>query len=85
MKKWMYEMIALLVLLCVGLCIWWYVSTNNERKSKVEFEKFVKFAERQKVEITVLKQREELERLKQEFARKQRLATPTIAGPIERK
>ncbi len=78
-------MIALLVLLCAALSIWWYVSTNDERESEAQFEKFVKFAERQKVEITVLKQRAELERLKQKFAEKQRLATPTIADTTGRK
>ncbi len=59
MRKWICGIV--LVLICLG--VWWFISTNDERQSQAQYERFLKFANRQAVEIAIIRQSAELERL----------------------
>lgn len=87
-RKWKVELIIAGVLLCVAGSIWWYVSTNDERKADAQYEQFVKFANRQQVEIAIIRQSAELQQLRsaiqQATKNQQRTAlsqNPTIVQP----
>ncbi len=62
LSKRMY-VIIFVVLNCMSLGSWWYVSTKDERESKTRFEQRIKFAERQRVEIDIIEQTVQLSRL----------------------
>lgn len=68
MKKWKIEAIIVVVLLVLGLGIWWYISTGDERQASAQFEQLVKYANRQEVEIAIIKQDAELKMLKRAMA-----------------
>lgn len=65
------EVIVVLVLIAIGLGIWCFASTSDERAADAQFDRLVKFANRQQVEIAVIKQAAELQQLKQAIARAQ--------------
>ncbi len=91
MKKWKYEVIAVLALAVIGFSIWWSISTADQRAADAQFDRLVKFANRQQVEIAVIKQAAELQQLKTvvrraqaaEKQRMQKLIDSTIPTPIE--
>lgn len=72
MKKWTYEAIIVAVLLCVGGGIWWYVATKDERQADAQYLQWVKFAERQAVEIRIIRQSAELSQLRAAVAEAQK-------------
>ncbi len=68
MKKWKIEVSIVLVLVSIGLGVCWFIHTNPERKANAQFEQLVKYANRQEVEIAIIKQDAELRMLKQALA-----------------
>jgi len=69
MNKWkikLIEHIAIVIVLvvCTGLGIWWFIDTNPTRKATAEYELLVDFANRQTVEIAIIKQASTLYQLK---------------------
>lgn len=66
--KWKVEVIIVTVALCVAGSIWWYLSTRAERQADAQFEQLVNFANRQQVEIAIIKQSAELGQLKRAIA-----------------
>ena len=65
--KWTYELIVVVVVLCIVGGILWFVSTKDERAANVQFERMVRFANRQQVEIAIIKQAVELRYLRTEI------------------
>ncbi len=74
--KWGYELIIVAVLVVVGLGIWWFVATKDERLADVQLEQLVKFANRQAVEIAIIKQTGELEHLKKAYIESRKPTVP---------
>ena len=72
MRKWTCEAIIVAVLLCMGGGRWWFVATKNERQADAQYEQYVKFAKRQAIEITIIKQAAELNRLRTAVAEAQK-------------
>jgi len=72
MKKWMYEAIIVAVLLCIGGGVWWFVATKDERRANAQYAQYVKFAERQAVEIRIIRQSAELSQLRAALAEAQK-------------
>ncbi len=68
MKKWKIEVTIVLMLIGIAIGIWWFIDTNPERKTNAQFEQLVKYANRQEVEIAIIKQDAELRMLKQALA-----------------
>lgn len=64
MRKWTYELIVVVALIGIGLGVWWFIATKDERAADAQFERLVKFANRQQVEIAVIKQAAELQQLR---------------------
>ncbi len=64
MKKWKLELTIVVVLLCVGSCVWWFVSTKDTRRAEAQYEQLLNFANRQAVEIAVIEQAAKLELIK---------------------
>ena len=62
---------TVLVLLGIGVGVWWYISTNDMRRYVKETKMYRRIAEHQELEITVINQRVELAELKAEVAAKQ--------------
>ena len=79
MKKWVYEIIIIVALVCVGLGIWRYTSTKAERQANFQYEQLLKFANRQAVEIAVIEQAAKLELLKRKLVEGQK---PQIVPPL---
>jgi len=68
MKKRRYGKIVLLIVtVCIGGFLWWFVSTKEVRAEEAQYERLVRFANRQTVEIAVIKQAAELQKLKAEI------------------
>jgi hypothetical protein len=65
MKKWKYELIAVVVLVGIGAGIWWFVATKDERALEAQFQQLVEIANRQQVEIAVIEQAARLQQLRQ--------------------
>lgn len=82
MRKWTYELIVIAVVICVGLGIWWFVATKDQRAAEAQFKQLVKIANRQAVEIAVIRQAAELEQLKRTLAKNQRLQQPIPQPPL---
>ncbi len=68
MKKWKIEVTIVLVLMGIAIGVLWFIHTNPERKTNAQFEQLVKYANRQEVEIAIIKQDAELRMLKQALA-----------------
>ena len=83
LKKWTYELIIVVVLLCIGLGVWWFVATKDVRQAEAEFEQLVKFANRQAVEIAVIKQSAELQQLTQAIVMAQQKAQQETRRVLE--
>lgn len=84
MKKWIYEAVIVVVVLCVAGGIWWHQSTKEQRRADAQYEQLIKFANRQAVEIAIIEQASKLEDYKQqmEVARQARnLATMQPVTP----
>lgn len=81
MKKWKLELIIVVVLLCMGGCIWWSVSTKDARKAKAQYEQLLNYANRQAVEIAVIEQAAKLELLKRTLAKGKKLQ-PVQPAPL---
>ena len=62
------------VLLLVGSAIWWFVSTKDARVAKAEYKQLVRFANRQEVEIAVIRQAQVLRQLKTAIRRTEKQA-----------
>ncbi len=78
-RKWTYELIIVVVLVVVGLGIWWFVSTKDERAAEVELETMIKFAQRQALEIAIIEQSSKLANYRQQMAKAQQAKTQQIA------
>lgn len=83
--KWTYELIAVAVLFCIvgGAC--WLQATwasKDQRQADAQFEQLVRFANRQQVEIAIIKQATELRWLKAEIQKAQQPVPPTVPPPI---
>ena len=84
MKKWTCEAIIVAVVLCVGLGIWWFIATKDTRKAEAQYKQLVRLANRQSVEIAVIKQAAELKKLRETIKRTQKpvsLEIPAIVQP----
>ena len=83
MKKWIYELIVAAVLLIVGLGVWWFVSTKDDRAYKAETEKLIRYAQRQALEIAIIENASKLTNYKQQIAtaRKPKPIIPEFVGP----
>jgi len=82
MRKWIYEIIVVFVLVVVGLGIWWFVSTKNTRALEAQYEQLIKIANRQAVEIAIIQQAAELNRLKKTL-QQSASSSPVIVQPPE--
>ncbi len=69
MRRWIYEVIIVAVLVCIGLGIWRYVSTNDIRTYKKEVVKLRLYTEHQSLEIKVIEQAAKLSELKRDARR----------------
>lgn len=78
--KWKIEAIIVAVLICVGLGVWWFVSTKEARQANAQFEELVEFANRQQVEIAIIRQAAELRQLRTELAAKQQKLQNELAA-----
>ena len=67
---WKIAIIVSAILLCGVVCICWVV-TNKASTAEAEFQQLVEFANRQQVEIAIITQTMELERVKTLFAESQ--------------
>ena len=79
--KWTYEAVVVGLLIIVGLGIWWFIATKDERAADAQFERLVKFANRQQVEIAVIRQAAELQQLRAAIQRAQTLSQVPIEPP----
>ncbi len=74
------SMKKIVVVLVLGLIaygsFWWFVSTKEKRQVAAQYKQFVTFAERQEIEITIIRQTMELQQLKAEFQKSQQ--TPSL-------
>ncbi len=75
------KIVIIAILLVVGGFIWWFVSTKDERARKVQYKQLVNFANRQVVEIAVIKQAAELQQLKVAMQKAQIKEPPISAIP----
>ncbi len=80
--KWTCEVIIVVVLLCVGLGVWWFVSTKDQRAAKAQYEQLVRYANRQAVQIAIIEQASKLENYKQQLAKRQQARTRKIAQSV---
>ncbi len=85
-KKWI--VIVFVLTLIIGGYGWWFNSTKANRKRETEYKQLVKFANRQEVEIAVLKQSKILQQLKaqrrkmnQEVQKPEQYKLPKITDP----
>ena len=62
--KWTCELIFVGLLMVIGLGVWWFAATQKSRKASAEYERLVNFANRQAVEIAIIKQAAELQKLR---------------------
>ena len=60
--KWIVVVLALVLI--IGGSVWWFNSTKVSRKQKSEYKQLVRFANRQEVEIAVIRQASILQKLK---------------------
>ncbi len=86
MKKWKYEVIIVAVLLVVGLGVWWFVATKDERATKADTELMIKFAQRQALEIAIIEQTSKLTDYKRQIAQiqqqKKQVLEQAVQNPI---
>jgi hypothetical protein len=64
MSKFKIELAVVALLVVIGLSCWWVVKTSPERKVKAQYKNLVRFANRQEVEIAIIKQAVVLKQLK---------------------
>jgi len=64
MKKWKWELAGLALVVIVGCCVWWFYATKPQRAADAEYNRLVKFARRQAVEIQIIRQAAELGQIK---------------------
>ena len=76
MKKWKVEVIVILLVLLVGLGIWWFITTKDERAANAQYLRLIKFSQRQAVEIAVIEQASKLENYKQQIAKNKIASEP---------
>lgn len=69
--------IVLALMLVAGGFTWWFNFSKVSRKQKSEYKQLVRFANRQEVEIAIIKQVTELQRLRLGIIKSQ----PVIADP----
>lgn len=90
MKKWKYELIVVVALVCVGSGVWWFAATKNERAVKAKYKQLLEIANQQSVEIAIIEQAARLQQLKQAVAAAQQqqqqaleqaVRNPVIADP----
>ena len=75
-------MIVVAVLVAVGLGVWWFVATKDERATKADTEAMIKYAQRQALEIAIIEQASKLADYKQQIAAaQQRIAQPINPNP----
>ncbi len=68
MKKWKLELIIVAILLAVGLGVWWFVATKDERSQEAEIEIMIKYAQRQALEIAIIEQASKLTDYRKQLA-----------------
>jgi predicted negative regulator of RcsB-dependent stress response len=76
MKKWMYELIIVVALACIGLGTWWFIDTKDARLANAKYEQLVKYAQRQSVEIAIIEQAAKIEKYKLQLTEKQKPKQP---------
>ena len=81
-RKWTYELIAVVVVLLIGGAGWWFNSTKDERQASAQYEQLLKFANRQAVEIAIIEQASKLEDYKQQMAASQQARNLAVTQPV---
>lgn len=82
LSKWKIVLVVIGLLFVIGnVCL--YVSTATERKTTAEFDALVDFANRQEVEIAIIKQAVELQRLKMAIRKTQQAKPVKVEVPEE--
>ncbi len=97
--KWKIELIVVVLLVTIGLGVWWFVSTKDERIASSEIESMIKYAQRQALEIAIIEQSSKLADYRRRLAAAKQpvtnktipnvlmpapvLPAPTIADPTE--
>ncbi len=80
--KWKIELIAVVLLVVAGLGIWWFVATQDERKASSEYDRLVRFAQRQSVEIAIIEQSSKLEDYRRQLAKIQQASQVQPMIPV---
>ena len=82
LSKWTYELIIVAVLVCVGLGVWWFITTKDERATNADTKAMIKYAQRQALEIAIIEQASKLTDYRQQLAAaKQPVAKPIAPTP----
>jgi len=80
MKKWKIELIMLTATVVLAGVIWWVVSTHDERNAMAEYRQLEIFAKRQAVEIAIIKQATELQKLRTAIKQAQQNQVNSLPG-----
>ena len=62
--RWICEIIIVVLVVGLMLGIWWFVATKDEWAMDAQYEQLLRFANRQSVELAVIKQAAELRQLR---------------------
>ncbi len=81
LSKWKIELIVVALVLLVVCGVWWYQETAPARKAAAEFDTLVTFANRQEVEIAIIKQAAELQQLKLMIQKAQQVREVEVGPP----
>lgn len=81
LSKWKIELIIIALILPAIGGIWWYMDTAPARKAASEFKVLVDFANRQEVEIAIIRQAAVLQQLKLAVQKAQQANRPAEVGP----
>ena len=80
--KWKIEAIAVVVLVVVGLGVWWLIATKDERATNRDTEVMIKYAQRQALEIAIIEQTSKLLNYKQQMAQAKQAQRLPVAPPV---
>ena len=69
------------LLIVVGLGVWWYVATNDERVANAEMKVLIDFAQKQALEIAIIEQASKLANYKQQIAASRQPKPPVTPVP----
>jgi len=86
MKKWILESVIAVCIACIVGVVLFVIQTQESRAKKAEYERLVEYAERQAVELAIIKQAAELSQLKAQMQQAQDTkaipeTAPKIADP----